>query len=80
MGEAHFSFLRRFLPYHQHVLSVSRLTILMSRIDSGLFSAALHSLVRDTWPPGWGTLWPWYPGKVRLPHVAAATLRRASSA
>src|SRR5213593_98550 len=39
-GEAHLGFLRRFLPYHHGVPGARWLTILMNRIDPGLFSAA----------------------------------------
>ena len=37
-GEAHLSFLRRFLPYHHGIPGARWLTILMNRIDPGLFS------------------------------------------
>jgi predicted transposase YbfD/YdcC len=49
-GEAHLAFLRRFLPYHHGVPGARWLTILMNRIDPGLFSAAFTSWVRQTWP------------------------------
>jgi predicted transposase YbfD/YdcC len=49
-GEAHLSFLRRFLPYHHGVPGARWLTILMNRIDPGLFSAAFTAWVRETWP------------------------------
>lgn len=49
-GEAHLSFLRRFLPYHHGVPGERWLTILMNRIDPGLFSAAFTAWVRQTWP------------------------------
>jgi predicted transposase YbfD/YdcC len=49
-GEAHLEFLRRFLPYHHGVPGARWLNILMNRIDTGLFSAAFTSWVRETWP------------------------------
>jgi predicted transposase YbfD/YdcC len=49
-GEAHLSFLRRFLPYHHGVPGARWLTILMNRIDPTLFSAAFTAWVRETWP------------------------------
>lgn len=49
-GEAHLSFLRRFLPYHHGVPGERWLTILMNRIDPALFSAAFTAWVRETWP------------------------------
>jgi predicted transposase YbfD/YdcC len=49
-GEAHLSFLRRFLPYHHGVPGDRWLTILMNRIDPALFSAAFMAWVRATWP------------------------------
>jgi len=49
-GEAHLAFLRRFLPYHHGVPGARWLTILMNRIDPGLFSAAFMAWVRETWP------------------------------
>ena len=49
-GEAHLSFLRRFLPYHHGVPGERWLTILMNRIDPGLFSACFTAWVRETWP------------------------------
>jgi predicted transposase YbfD/YdcC len=49
-GEAHLSFLRRFLPYHHGVPGARWLTILMNRIDPGLFSAAFTAWVREAWP------------------------------
>lgn len=49
-GEAHLSFLHRFLPYF-HGVPVGRwLTLLMNRIDPGLFSACFTAWVRETWP------------------------------
>ena len=49
-GEAHLSFLRRFLPYHYGVPGGRWLTLLMNRIDPGLFSACFTAWVRETWP------------------------------
>lgn len=49
-GEAHLSFLRGYLPYIHGVPGGRWLTILMNRIDPGLFSAAFTSWVRETWP------------------------------
>jgi predicted transposase YbfD/YdcC len=49
-GEAHLPFLRRFLPYHHGVPGARWLTILMNRIDPGLFTAAFTAFVRETWP------------------------------
>jgi predicted transposase YbfD/YdcC len=49
-GEAHLSFLRRFLPYHHGVPGARWLTLLMNRIDPDLFSAAFTAWVRQTWP------------------------------
>ena len=49
-GQTHLAFLRRFLPYHHGVPGGRWLTILMNRIDPGLFSAAFTDWVRETWP------------------------------
>jgi predicted transposase YbfD/YdcC len=49
-GEAHLPFLRRYLPYHHGVPGGRWLTLLMNRIDRGLFAAAFTSWVRETWP------------------------------
>jgi predicted transposase YbfD/YdcC len=49
-GEAHLTFLRRFLPYHHGVPGARWLTILMNRLDPALFSAAFTAWVRETWP------------------------------
>jgi predicted transposase YbfD/YdcC len=49
-GERHLPFLRRYLPYEYGVPGGRWLTILMNRIDPGLFSAAFSSWVRETWP------------------------------
>lgn len=49
-GEAHLPFLRELLPYHHGVPGGRWLTLLMNRIDPGLFSACFTAWVRDTWP------------------------------
>jgi predicted transposase YbfD/YdcC len=49
-GERHLDFLRRYLPYDHGVPGGRWLTILMNRIDPGLFSAAFSAWVRETWP------------------------------
>src|SRR3981081_2759637 len=49
-GQAHLTFLRRFLPYHHGVPGARWLTILMNRIDPALFSAAFTAWVRESWP------------------------------
>jgi predicted transposase YbfD/YdcC len=49
-GERHLAFLRRHLPYDHGVPGGRWLTILMNRIDPGLFSAAFTAWVRETWP------------------------------
>ena len=49
-GERHLDFLRRFLPYIHGVPGGRWLTILMNRIDPGLFSAAFTAWVREAWP------------------------------
>jgi predicted transposase YbfD/YdcC len=49
-GEANLPFLRRYLPYYYDVPGGRWLTILMNRIDPGLFSAAFSAWVRETWP------------------------------
>jgi hypothetical protein len=56
-GEANLPFLRRYLPYYYDVPGGRWLTILMNRIDPGLFSAAFSAWVRETWPDRPG-LWP----------------------
>jgi predicted transposase YbfD/YdcC len=48
-GRAHLDFLRRFLPYHHGVPGARWLTILMNRIDPGLFSSTFTAWVRETW-------------------------------
>jgi predicted transposase YbfD/YdcC len=49
-GAAHLDFLRRYLPYHHGVPGGRWLTLLMNRIDPGLFAAAFTAWVRETWP------------------------------
>lgn len=49
-GEAHLPLLRGYLPYHHGVPGGRWLTLLMNRIDPGLFSAAFTDWVRATWP------------------------------
>jgi predicted transposase YbfD/YdcC len=49
-GEAHLPFLRTILPYHHGVPGDRWLTILMNRLDPGLFSACFTAWVRETWP------------------------------
>ena len=49
-GAAHLSFLRRYLPYHHGVPGGRWLTIMMNRIDPGLFADAFTAWVRETWP------------------------------
>lgn len=49
-GEAHLPFLRTILPYHHGVPGGRWLTLLMNRIDPGLFSACFTDWVRETWP------------------------------
>lgn len=49
-GEAQLPFLRRVLPYHHGVPGGRWLTLLMNRIDPGLFSACFTAWVRETWP------------------------------
>ncbi len=49
-GAAHLDFLRRYLPYHHGVPGGRWLTLLMNRIDPGLFAAAFTSWVREAWP------------------------------
>ncbi len=49
-GEEHLGFLRRFLPYHHGVPGARWLTLLMNRIDPGLFSACFTAWVREVWP------------------------------
>jgi predicted transposase YbfD/YdcC len=49
-GAAHLDFLRRYLPYHNGVPGGRWLTILMNRIDPGLFAGAFTGWVREAWP------------------------------
>lgn len=49
-GAAHLDFLRRYLAYDHGVPGGRWLTILMNRIDPGLFAAAFTAWVRETWP------------------------------
>ena len=49
-GAAHLDFLRRHLPYQHGVPGERWLTILMNRIDPGLFAAAFTAWVRESWP------------------------------
>lgn len=49
-GERHLSFLRRYLPYVHGVPGGRWLTILMNRVDPGLFNTAFTAWVRETWP------------------------------
>ena len=49
-GEVHLPFLREMLPYHHGVPGGRWLTLLMNRIDPGLFSACFSAWVRETWP------------------------------
>ena len=49
-GEAHLSFLRRFLPYHHGVPGARWLAILMNRVDPQLFSDCFLAWVREMHP------------------------------
>jgi predicted transposase YbfD/YdcC len=49
-GAAHLDFLRRHLPYEHGVPGERWLTILMNRINPGLFAAAFAGWVRESWP------------------------------
>lgn len=49
-GEAHLSFLRRFLPFHHGVPGERWLNILMNRLDPGLFSACFMAWARELRP------------------------------
>ncbi len=49
-GAAHLGFLRRHLPYAHGVPGERWLTILMNRINPGLFAAAFAAWVRESWP------------------------------
>ena len=46
-GQAHLSFLRRFLPYHHGVPCARWLNILLNRIDPGLFSACFMAWAKS---------------------------------
>ena len=49
-GASHIDFLRQHLPYAQGVPGERWLTILMNRINPGLFAAAFAGWVRESWP------------------------------
>jgi predicted transposase YbfD/YdcC len=49
-GERRLEFLRRFLPYHHGVPGGRWLTLVMNRIDPGLFQACFTGWVREVWP------------------------------
>ena len=49
-GAAHLDFLRRHLPYANGIPGERWLTILMNRINPGLFAAAFAGWVRESWP------------------------------
>lgn len=49
-GEAHLSFLRRFLPFHHGVPGERWLNLLMNRIDPGLFSSCFMAWARELRP------------------------------
>lgn len=49
-GEAHLSFLRRFLPFHHGVPGERWLNILMNRLDPELFSACFMAWARELRP------------------------------
>jgi predicted transposase YbfD/YdcC len=49
-GTAHLGFLRRHLPYANGIPGERWLTILMNRINPGLFAAAFAPCVRESWP------------------------------
>jgi len=49
-GEAHLSFLRRFLPYHHGVPCGRWLNIMINRTGPALFQAAFTAWVKETWP------------------------------
>lgn len=49
-GKTHLPFLRGMLPYHYGVPGGRWLTLLMNRIDPGLFSECFTAWVRETWP------------------------------
>ncbi|MBI5164974.1 MAG: ISAs1 family transposase [Magnetospirillum sp.] len=49
-GKTHLPFLREMRPYHYGVPGGRWLTLLMNRIDPGLFSECFTAWVRETWP------------------------------
>lgn len=49
-GAAHLEFLRELLPFDHGVPGGRWLTLLMNRIDPGLFAACFTAWVRETWP------------------------------
>lgn len=49
-GAAHLDFLREHLPYEHGVPGERWLTILMNRINPGLFAVAFADWVRESWP------------------------------
>jgi predicted transposase YbfD/YdcC len=49
-GEAHLTFLRRFLPYFHGIPCTDWLRTLMNRVDPEVFSACFMSWVHETWP------------------------------
>jgi predicted transposase YbfD/YdcC len=49
-GEVHLPFLREMQPYHHGVPGSRWLTLLMNRIDPGLFSACFTAWVQEMWP------------------------------
>ena len=65
-GAAHLDFLRRHLPYEHGVPGERWLTILMNRINPGLFASAFAAWVRESWP-----------GKASLVAIDGKTSRRS---
>src|SRR3954449_2678089 len=49
-GEAHLTFLRRFLPYFHGIPCADWLRTLMNRVDPEVFSTCFMSWVHETWP------------------------------
>jgi len=49
-GASHLGFLRRYWPFYHGVPAGRWLTLLMNRINPGLFSAAFTAWVREAWP------------------------------
>jgi predicted transposase YbfD/YdcC len=49
-GDAHLPFLREILPYYHGIPGGRWLTLLMNRINPGLFSACFTAWVREMWP------------------------------